>query len=87
MTPSQKTKPTIVIKHTRTFTRGLPHELKLFTPTKLLILYKLLGWLGGIAIGATGEGTGCSLPGGITFGSVQDGTTSTSNLGSVPSIG
>ena len=43
-----KTKPIVVIKYTRTFTRGLPHELKLFTSTKLLILYKLLGQLGGI---------------------------------------
>ena len=40
-------KPT-VIKYTKTFTRGLPHELNLFTSTKLLIHHKLLGRLGGI---------------------------------------
>ena len=43
-----KTKPIIVIKYTKVITRGLPHELKLFTFTTLLILYKLLGRLGGI---------------------------------------
>ena len=47
-TPSQKTKPTIVVKHTGTFTWGLPHELKLFTFTKLLLFYKLLDRLGAI---------------------------------------
>ena len=48
VTPSQKTKPTVVIKYMRTFTRGLPHKLKHFTFTKLLILYKLLGRPSGI---------------------------------------
>ena len=48
VTPSQKMKPIVVIEYTRTFTRGLPHELKLFASTKLLILYNLLGQLSGI---------------------------------------
>ena len=87
MTPSQKTKPILVIEYTRTFTQGLPHELKLFASTKLLILYKLLGGSTASAVGATGEGTGCSLLGGMTFGSVEGRAMSTSDPGSVPSIG
>ena len=48
VTPSQKTKPIVVIEYTRMFTRGLPHELKLFTSAKLLIHYTLLRLPSGI---------------------------------------
>ena len=82
VTPSQKMKPTIVIKHTGTFTWGIPHELKLFTFTKLLIFFKLLDQPSGIYYRWTGEGVGCSLPGGTTFGSVEAGATFTSDPGS-----
>ena len=39
------------------------------------------------AVGATDEGLGCSLPGWVTFGSVEGGAMSTSDPGSVPSAG
>jgi len=37
--------------------------------------------------GAIGEGMGGSLPGGTTFGSIEAWAMSTSDLGSVPSVG
>ena len=52
-------------------------------------LYFISYWTGSVAsaVGATGEGVGCSLPGGTTFASVEARATSTSDLGSMPSIG
>ena len=52
-------------------------------------LYFTSYWAGSMAsaVGATGEGTGYSLPGGMTFGSVEGRAMSTSDPGSVPSIG
>ena len=79
-------KQTVVIKHTGMLTRGLPHELKLFT---LNYLYFISYWAGLVAstVGATGEGVGCSLPGGTTFSSVKVGVMSTSDLGSTLLVG
>ena len=39
------------------------------------------------AVGATGEGAGCSLPDRMTFGSVEGGAMSTFDPGSMPSVG
>ena len=46
-------------------------------------------WAGSAAsaVGTAGEGTGCSLLGGTTFGSVEAGAMSTSDLGSMSSVG
>ena len=86
-TPSQKMKPTVVIKHTGTFTRGSPMNLNFLC--SLNYLYFTSYWTSSVAsvVGATGEGVGCSLPSGTTFGSVEAGAMSTSDPGSVPSIG
>ena len=51
-------------------------------------LYFTSYWTGAAAAaaGATGEGAGCSLPGGTTFGSIEGRATFTSDLGSAPSV-
>ena len=52
-------------------------------------LYFTSYWGGPVAsaVGATGEGMGCSIPGGTTFGSIEARAMSTSDLRSVPSVG
>ena len=80
-------KPIVVIEYTRMFTRGIPHELKLFASTNYLYFTSYWGGSAASAVGVTGGGAGCSLPGGTTFGSVEAEAMSTPDLGSVPSAG
>ena len=55
----------------------------------LNFLYFTNYWGGSAAsvVGATGKGSGCSLPGETTFGSVEAGVMSTSDPSPVPSTG
>ena len=55
----------------------------------LNILYFTSYWGGSVAsaVGTTGEGAGCSLPGGTSFGSVDAGAMSTSDPGFMSSTG
>ena len=87
VTPSQNTKPIVVIEYTRTFTRGLPHELKFLHLLNYSYLTSYWGCPAASAVGATDEGTGCSLPGWTTFGLVEGRATSTSDPGFMPSAG
>ena len=85
--PSQKMKLMVFIKHTRMFTRGLPHELNFLHLLNYLYFTSYWGCPAASAVGAIGEGAGGSLPGGTTFGSIEAGAMSTSDPGSVPSAG
>ena len=85
--PSQKMKLIVFIEYTRTFAWGLPHELNFLHLLNNLYFTSYWGYPAASAVGATGEGTGCSLPGWMTFSSVEGRAMSTSDLGSVPSAG
>ena len=87
VTPSQKTKPIVVVKYIRTFTRGLPHKLNFLHLLNYLYFTSYWGCSAASAVGATSEGTGCSLPGETTFGSIEARAMSTSDPGFMPSAG
>ena len=66
---------------------GLPHELNFLHLLNYLYFTSYYGCPVASVVGATGEGTGCSLPGWTTFGSIGGKATFISDLGSMPSIG
>ena len=85
--PSQKTKLIVFIEYTRTFTQGLPNKLNSLHLLNYVYFIGYWGYPAASAVGATGEGTGCSLLDWTTFGSVEGGTMSTSDPGSAQSVG